>query len=639
MIVDVKDISIRYIVGDFRDIGLKDFVVHKLKRDFHVQEFWAVKNVSFTLEEGDFLGIIGTNGAGKSTLLKTISGIMRPSKGTYCTNGKISALLELGTGFDPDLTLRENIFLRGALLGYTKQFMVEKCEEILEFSELKEYEGRKYKQLSSGMKSRLAFSIACFVNPDILILDEVLSVGDGSFRAKSEKKMFEIIKGGATTLFVSHSTPQVRRLCNKVLWLHKGEQIAFGPTAVILPVYEKFLKDGILPEKEAIAALLEKSEKTVVLKPKPTAPAIKFPAAASVVKSQGVIQKNKNGGMDLETTKIGVCGCCVISDLFKYTFSERYDICARIGRNPITTLVGDSTDQAGPFLDFAATNYNKRMINLMFENNVVEQILNCHADYLVLDFSEERLVQYEIMYEDKKFRVMDFWVSAKGNWFQQAKEKLVGENGLFPGGTVREIPAREIPFAEIEAAYREFAKRIVKSDANPDGYAPEQIIVVESYLVDRFINEEGKFQKFHPNWKVAETNAFLKPIYELFYQLVPGCHVVKMPQHAFANMHHIWGAHPLHYSDATYRYFSAAFDIITGHNKFLSTPDKLWKQQSLENRIAVNLIESASGQEIAMLKKRLTDAEAQIAELQKITSQQQEMIEMLLDEVSRKGKK
>lgn len=251
MVVDVKDVSIRYIVGDFRDIGLKDFVARKLKGDFKVEEFWAVKNVSFSLDKGDFLAIIGTNGAGKSTLLKAISGIMRPQKGGCVTEGKISALLELGTGFDGDLSLRENIFLRGALLGYSKPFMVEKCEEILDFAELKEFENRKYKQLSSGMKSRLAFSIACFVNPDILILDEVLSVGDGSFRAKSEKKMMEIIKGGATTLFVSHSLMQVKRLSNKVLWLHKGEQIAFGPTAEICPKYEKFLKDGILPERTA----------------------------------------------------------------------------------------------------------------------------------------------------------------------------------------------------------------------------------------------------------------------------------------------------------------------------------------------------------------------------------------------------
>ena len=286
MIVDVKDISIRYIVGDFRDIGLKDFVVRKLKRDFKVEEFWAVNHVSFSLEEGDFLGIIGTNGAGKSTLLKTISGIMRPSKGTYRMDGKISALLELGTGFDPDLTLRENIFLRGALLGYTKPFMIEKCEEILDFAELKEYEMRKYKQLSSGMKSRLAFSIACFVNPDILILDEVLSVGDGAFRAKSEKKMFEIIKGGATTLFVSHSTPQVRRLCNKVLWLHKGEQIAFGPTSVILPLYEKFLKDAILPEKEAIEELIAKAAAAPAAPAAPAKPAAPAAPAAPAPKKE-----------------------------------------------------------------------------------------------------------------------------------------------------------------------------------------------------------------------------------------------------------------------------------------------------------------------------------------------------------------
>lgn len=242
MVVDVQNVSIRYLLGDFKDIGIKEYLVQKLTGTYEVQEFWAVNNVSFSLEKGDFLGIIGTNGAGKSTLLKAVSGIMRPQKGKIVTNGQISALLELGTGFDGDLTIKENIYFRGALLGYTEKFMNEKYPEIIEFSELQEFENRKFRQLSSGMRSRLAFSIASLIDPDILILDEVLAVGDGAFRAKSEKKMMDIIQNGVTTLFVSHSTSQMRKLCNKVLWLDKGEQIAFGDTKAVCDEYDKFLK-------------------------------------------------------------------------------------------------------------------------------------------------------------------------------------------------------------------------------------------------------------------------------------------------------------------------------------------------------------------------------------------------------------
>jgi len=203
--IHVDDVSVRYILGDFKETGLKDFVIQKLKGTYQHKEFWAVKNVSFKLEEGDLLGIIGTNGAGKSTLLKVISGIMRPSQGKIGINGNIASLLELGSGFDGELTIKENTFLRGAMLGYTREFMNQTYESIIEFAELTEFEDRLFKQLSSGMKSRLAFSIACLVNPDILILDEVLSVGDGAFRKKSENKMMDIIKGGATTILVSHS--------------------------------------------------------------------------------------------------------------------------------------------------------------------------------------------------------------------------------------------------------------------------------------------------------------------------------------------------------------------------------------------------------------------------------------------------
>lgn len=241
-ILEVNNVSVRYITGDFKDIGLKEYVVRKLKRDYHVQEFWADKDITFALEKGDMLGIIGTNGAGKSTLLKAVSGIMEPTHGSVRREGTIAALLELASGFDGDLTVRENTYLRGAMLGYTRKFMDEMYEQIIVFAELKEFEDRPFKQLSSGMKSRLAFSIASLVQPDILILDEVLSVGDGAFRKKSEAKMREILSSGATSILVSHSLNQIRELCSKVLWLDHGRQIAFGgDVQAICDRYEDFL--------------------------------------------------------------------------------------------------------------------------------------------------------------------------------------------------------------------------------------------------------------------------------------------------------------------------------------------------------------------------------------------------------------
>lgn len=243
-ILEVYNVSIKYITGDFKSIGLKEYVVRKLKNNYTVNEFWANRNITFAIEKGDMLGIVGTNGAGKSTLLKVISGIMLPSEGYVKREGKIAALLELGSGFDGDLTVKENTYLRGALLGYTRKFMDETYEQIIEFAELKNFEDRPFKHLSSGMKSRLAFSIASLVKPDILILDEVLSVGDGAFRKKSETKMREIINGGATTILVSHSLNQIRSMCNKILWLHKGKQIMFGDNVQeICDEYQKFL-DG-----------------------------------------------------------------------------------------------------------------------------------------------------------------------------------------------------------------------------------------------------------------------------------------------------------------------------------------------------------------------------------------------------------
>lgn len=243
VILECRDVSIRYMVGDFKAIGLKEWVMRRLTSKMQVKEFWADRHVSFTLNRGDMLGIIGTNGAGKSTILKAISGIMKPTEGSVRRNGNIAALLELSSGFDGDLTVKENAYLRGAMLGYTRKFMDETYDKIVEFAELKEFEDRPFKQLSSGMKSRLAFAIASLVKPEILILDEVLSVGDGAFKEKSEAKMREIISGGATTILVSHSIQQVRKLCNKILWLHKGEQIDFGEDVQgICDRYETFLK-------------------------------------------------------------------------------------------------------------------------------------------------------------------------------------------------------------------------------------------------------------------------------------------------------------------------------------------------------------------------------------------------------------
>ena len=241
-IIRAEGVSIRYITGDFKDIGLKEYVLRKLTGNYQVKEFWADWDVTFELEKGDMLGIVGTNGAGKSTLLKAISGIMVPTRGKIQTNGTVAALLELTSGFDGDLTVRENTYLRGALLGYTRAFMDQMYDEIISFAELQDFQERPFKQLSSGMKSRLAFSIASLVNPDILILDEVLSVGDGSFRQKTGNKMREILANGVTGILVSHSIDQVRELCNKVLWLDHGKQMDFGGTQEVCDRYEAFMQ-------------------------------------------------------------------------------------------------------------------------------------------------------------------------------------------------------------------------------------------------------------------------------------------------------------------------------------------------------------------------------------------------------------
>ena len=257
--VRAENVSIRYMTGDFKDIGLKEYVMRRLTGNYHVKEFWADRGITFTLEPGDMLGIIGANGAGKSTLLKAVSGIMVPTEGWVDVRGKIAALLELASGFDPDLTVRENAYLRGALLGYTRDFMNRKYDEIIAFSELEDFQERRFRQLSSGMKSRLAFSIACLVEPDILILDEVLSVGDGAFKKKSEAKMKQILGSGVTGILVSHSIGQVRSMSTKILWLDHGEQICFtDQVAEACDAYEEFLVTKNAPKgEEEIRSLAE----------------------------------------------------------------------------------------------------------------------------------------------------------------------------------------------------------------------------------------------------------------------------------------------------------------------------------------------------------------------------------------------
>ena len=236
--------------------------MRRLKGKYHVTQFWADRNINFSLERGDMLGIIGTNGAGKSTLLKAVSGIMVPTEGHMEINGSVAALLELASGFDPELTVRENTYLRGAMLGYTRKFMNDKYEEIIDFAELQDFQDRPFKQLSSGMKSRLAFSIACLVHPDILILDEVLSVGDGAFAKKSGDRMREILKSGVTGILVSHSVPQVRSMCNKILWLDHGKQIGFtNQVELYCNAYEEFLHTKKLPKSDQDIKMLAEEYK------------------------------------------------------------------------------------------------------------------------------------------------------------------------------------------------------------------------------------------------------------------------------------------------------------------------------------------------------------------------------------------
>lgn len=235
--ISARDVAMRFRLTDDRIMSLKEFVTRKIRGKIKTNEFWALKGVSFDVHKGEVLGIIGRNGSGKSTLLKCISGILKPTRGSVKCHGNIVPMLELGSGFDPDLTGRENVFLNGSILGYTEEFLQEKFEEIHAFSELGDFIDVPIRNYSSGMMARLAFSVATVVNPQILIVDEILSVGDEAFQAKSRARMMELMSGGTTVLFVSHSLSQIREMCDRVLWLDGGEVRMYGETQEVCDAY------------------------------------------------------------------------------------------------------------------------------------------------------------------------------------------------------------------------------------------------------------------------------------------------------------------------------------------------------------------------------------------------------------------
>ena len=240
--IKIENVSMKFNLEIEKDFSMKQAFVNlftKKKKKKKNEDFWALKDVSFNIGKGEVVGLIGSNGAGKSTLLKVVSGVMKPTKGKVKVKGLISPMIELGAGFDGNLTARENIYLNGAILGYSKEFLDDKFDEIVEFSELKDFLDVPVKNFSSGMTAKLAFSIATIVNPEILIVDEILSVGDIKFQEKSKKKMMEMIKGGTTVLYVSHSLESIKDLCTKVVWLEHGKVVKMGDTNKICDDYYK----------------------------------------------------------------------------------------------------------------------------------------------------------------------------------------------------------------------------------------------------------------------------------------------------------------------------------------------------------------------------------------------------------------
>lgn len=238
-IIEVRDVSMRFRMANDRINSIKEYLVQLIKKQIKYNEFEALKHVNFEVNRGEVVGIIGRNGAGKSTLLKIISGILKPSEGAVTVQGNIAPMLELGSGFDFDMSGRENVFLNGAVIGFSKEYLDSKFDEIVEFSEIEQFIDVPLRNYSSGMIARLAFSIATVIQPEILIVDEVLSVGDAAFQEKSHARMMELMHGGTTVLFVSHSLYQIRQMCSRVVWLDHGEVKMFGETDEVCDAYEK----------------------------------------------------------------------------------------------------------------------------------------------------------------------------------------------------------------------------------------------------------------------------------------------------------------------------------------------------------------------------------------------------------------
>lgn len=245
--IKIENVSMKFDLGIEKDKSLKMLFIRLFNKKMRVPKtkpFWALKEINVDIKKGEVVGLVGANGAGKSTLLKLVSGVMKPTTGKIEVNGKVSPMIELGAGFDMDLTARENIYLNGAILGYTKEFIDEKFDTIVDFSELRDFLDVPVKNFSSGMTAKLAFSIATVVDPEILIVDEILSVGDIKFQEKSKNKMMEMIKGGTTVLFVSHSLEQIQELCTKAIWLEQGKIVEIGDVKnVCINYYNKLMNN------------------------------------------------------------------------------------------------------------------------------------------------------------------------------------------------------------------------------------------------------------------------------------------------------------------------------------------------------------------------------------------------------------
>lgn len=238
-IIEVNNVTMRFNLAEQRTDTLKEYVLKLISGKLHFNEFYALKNVSFQVKRGEAVALIGKNGSGKSTMLKILAGVMYPTEGSVEVNGSMAPLIELGAGFDLELTARENIYLNGAILGHDRAFMDQHFEEIVDFSELRDFLDVPLKNYSSGMTARLGFAIATVIQADILVVDEVLAVGDVRFQEKCKEKIANLLERGTTLLFVSHSEDQVKQLCPKSVWLDHGNLMAFGDTEEVYDMYEK----------------------------------------------------------------------------------------------------------------------------------------------------------------------------------------------------------------------------------------------------------------------------------------------------------------------------------------------------------------------------------------------------------------